>query len=43
LLEAFGGWYKLVTKPDPIIPVLKEAIAKVEADQSALVDILLNE
>ncbi|MDA1174682.1 MAG: thiamine pyrophosphate-binding protein [Chloroflexi bacterium] len=43
LVEAFGGWGALVTKPDQIIPVLKEAIAKVEAGQSALVDILLNE
>jgi acetolactate synthase I/II/III large subunit len=43
LVEAFGGWGALVTKPDQIVPVLQEAIAKVEAGQSALVDILLKQ
>jgi acetolactate synthase-1/2/3 large subunit len=43
LVEAFGGWGATVTKPDQVIPVLEEAVRRVQGGQSALVDILLAE
>ena len=43
IVEAFGGWGVTVTKPGDVVPVLRQAIGKVEGGQPALVDILLNE
>jgi acetolactate synthase-1/2/3 large subunit len=43
LVEAFGGWGAAVTKPDQVAPTLEEAVRRVQAGQSALVDLLLAE
>ena len=43
LVEAFGGWGVTVTKPDQVIPMLEEAVRRVQGGQSVLVDILLAE